>query len=164
MSKKKRKVAKRFHKPPNSPVSNEAVDKGIDSALLERARKKVGMSPEQIAIHTAESLKAYCDGIHPVSNPDAKPQKGVVPPMQPSSVPMPDVFEFESKMEANVARNRPQFDEANLQTELRRINRVYGVHAPVRVVKDSDNRPVNGKNKHGQTARLFVTKYIIYMK
>ncbi len=139
-------------------------DKGIDAALLERAKKKVGMSPEQIAIHTAVSLKAYCDGIHPTSNPDAKPQRGVVPKMEPSNESMPDVFELDSKMDASSYINRAQFDEANKQAELMRINRTYGAQSPTRIVKDTNMVPVQGKDEQGRTARMFVTKYTIYMR
>jgi hypothetical protein len=68
---------------------------------------------------------------------------------------MPDKFAIESKMPlGTISRNREQFDEANLQTQLRFINRKYGHHQPVKVIKTVLYKPVNG---------MLITLFEIFM-
>ncbi len=139
--------------------------KGVPTELYNRARKQIGISREKIAsFDDAAALKAYCDKISPQTNPDGRPKRGVVPKMEPSEEVMPDKFEIDSKMEVNVARNRNQFDDAKLQAELMRINRTYGRQEPVRIVRDSNMKPEQGKNQHHQNTRLLVTHFTIFMK
>jgi hypothetical protein len=70
---------------------------------------------------------------------------------------MPDKFEFESRMEYKpMMGNRPQFDEQNLQAELRRIRRRYGNVEPVKVVKTATFTPVKGINEDRLAARTLV--------
>ncbi len=137
----------------------------IPQALYDRARKQIGMSVEKIASYPdAKSLKAYCDKVSPRTNMDARPKRGKVSVPERKIAPIvPDKFEFDSKMEVSKFQNRTQFDNANLQAELRRINRVHEAQ-PVRIITDSGMKPVQGKNKFGQSARLLVTHYTIIMK
>lgn len=132
--------------------------------LYDRARK-IGLAPEVIAaMPSAEALKAKCDTISPRTNPDAKPQKGEVPEPKDNGK-IPANFEFESMLEARLLScNRQQFDEANLQAELRKMNRKYGTHKPVRILRDECSKPVRGKNKVGQNAKMYVTKFTVIYK
>lgn len=139
---------------------------GLNSELYYRARHKAGMSDEMMASYPdAESLKAACDAIHPQSNLDAFPKRGSAPKPVKYKDKMPNKFEIDSKIEAKfISRNRVQFDEANLQAELRRINRKYGAHKPVKIVKTTKFNQVNGKNADRVACKVLVTKYEIYFK
>ena len=113
----------------------------------------------------AESLKKACDGISPRTNPDARVKEGKIPPPVKYTDKMPDKFEFESAMEEKfLSASRAQFDENNLQLELRKINRKYGAQKPVRITKDMNCNAVKGKNKDKQMARMLITKFTIFMK
>ncbi|MHC4387341.1 MAG: hypothetical protein ACYSX1_01905, partial [Planctomycetota bacterium] len=134
--------------------------------LVERA-KKIGMSPEMIDTYAdAATLKAACDKISPQTNPDYRLQQGEAPTtVLVSAEKMPDKFEFESRLEAKfMMRNRPQFDEANLQTELRKIRRRYGNVEPVKIVKTTTFKPVKGVTEDKLAAKFLVTKFEIFMK
>ena len=134
----------------------------IDPKLIKRA-KNIGMGPQQIAsFKTDKDLKAKCDRISPNTDPDRKVKKGVIKPGTHVKVDIPDVFELDSSMEFSRYTNRTHFDECSLQAELRRVNGVYGTHIPVRIVKDQSNKPVQGKNKLGQNAKMLVTHFTIY--
>ena len=125
--------------------------------LYDRARKKIGLRDDQIASYAnAEALKQYCDGIHPQSNPDARIKEGA-PVVHPKFADnMPDSFTLDSVQEANfVTSNREQFDQANLQSFLRNINRKYGTQKPVRIVQDTSFVVVK---------RELVTTFKIYFK
>ncbi len=138
--------------------------KGFPTDLYKRARR-AGMGEEQIAsFATAEDLKAKCDRISPNTNPDSKVKKGVVKKGTHVKVDMADVFEVDSSMEASKYASRMHFDNGNLQAELRRVNRIYGTHIPVRILMDQSNKPVQGKNKLGQNAKMMVTHFTIYYK
>lgn len=134
--------------------------------LYERARHKVHLSDSQIAIYPdVESLKAFCDRVHPASNPDALPKQGVRPKPVVYEKGMPDKIEFESKFERKpFATNRSQFDEQTLQTELRKINRKYDIHDPVRVTFDRSYDPVKGMTKDNRSVKFLITKIVVYFK
>lgn len=134
--------------------------------LYERARHKAHLSDSQIAIYPdVESLKAFCDRVHPASNPDALPKQGVRPEPVVYEKGMPDKIEFESKFERKpFATNRPQFDEQTLQTELRKINRKYDIHDPVRVTFDRSYDPVKGMTKDNRSVKFLITKIVVYFK
>ena len=152
MAKKTNKTTKKKNKK-NFPVE-----------LYKRARG-CGLGDGQIESYaSAEELKSKCDRLSPRTNPDARPKKGVVKPGTHVKPDMPDKFEFDSKMEAGAYTNRDQFDRTNLQAELRRINRTYGTHDPVRVLTDQSNKPVDGKDTLGRNAKVLVTHYTIFMK
>lgn len=150
--------------PPTGAGTPSAVE--FPPELLERAKKKVGLTDVQIATYrTPELLKKFLDGVSPKTNPDARPK--ISKPAKPKQFDenRPDKFEFESRMEAKfLTMNRPQFDEATLQQELRKINRRYGAQKPVRILKDVNCKPVKGKNKDKQTANMLVTKFTVFMK
>ncbi len=158
---KAQKTAKKTADPPK--LTEAEVQYGAE--LIKRA-KKIGMSPEMIAVYPdAESLKKACDGISPRTNPDARIKEGIIPPPVEHPDKMPDKFEFESAMEEKFhSANRAQFDENNLQLELRRINRKYGAQKPVKIVKTVNCNSVQGKNKDKQTAKMLITKFEILMK
>lgn len=148
-------MAKKTSKKKTSKFPKELYDRAL----------KIGLAKEVIeAFPDAETLKAKCDAISPRTNPDAKPKEGDVPePKDYSKV--PDQFEFESRLEARLLScNRRQFDEANLQAELRKMNRKYGSHKPVRVLRDECGEPIKGKNKVGQNAKMYVTKFTVIYK
>ncbi len=106
--------------------------------LYKRASKVIGMPDDMIASYpNDELLKKACDGMHSKSNPDARIKEGVVPIGVKFEENMPDEFALESVIDAKFVQiNRMQFDEANLQSFLRNINRRYGAQKPVRIVKD----------------------------
>lgn len=135
-------------------------------AKLVKRAKKIGMSPEMIAVYPdAESLKRACDGISPRTNPDARVKEGKISPPVKYTDKMPDKFEFESAMEEKfISASRAQFDENNLQLELRKINRKHGPQKPVRITKDMNCNAVKGKNKDKQMAKMLITKFVIFMK
>ena len=128
----------------------------LDPTLIKRA-KKIGLKKEQIATFSdSVALKAYLDGISPQTNPDAKMRPGTPPKPVVHSEPMPEKFEFESKMENKfISQNRTQFDENALQAKFREINRKYGPGQPVKVVKTVFNKSVKG---------MLITKFEIFMK
>ena len=132
--------------------------------LYNRAIYKVGMTNAMIATYPdAKSLKEVCDIIHPQSNPDAYPKRGSVPKPVIHTEKVPDKIEIDSNMEAKfISRNRAQFDEQNLQAELRRINRKYGSQNPVKIVKTTTFNQVNGKNADRVPCKVLVTHYEIY--
>jgi len=136
----------------------------IPLSLFERARKKVGMTNEVIATYPdAKSLKEVCDKIHPKSNPDAYPKRGSAPKPVIYTEKVPDKIEIDSNMEAKfISRNRAQFDEQNLQAELRRINRKYGSQNPVKIVKTTTFNQVRGRNADRVACKVLVTHYEIY--
>lgn len=126
-------------------------------ALYDRCRKVIGLTDVQISAHPdAESLKQYANGIHPKSNPDARVKEGVRPEPPKFAENMPDKFELESVLEAKfIKSNRDHFDRSNLQGLLRRINRKYGNHDPVRIVTDQSCKVVK---------RELITKFTIIYK
>lgn len=138
----------------------------IPQTLYVRAKEKVGMTNEMMATYPdIESLKKACDRIHPKSNPDAYPKQGEAPKSVKYEDNMPDKFEVDSMMEAKfISQNRAQFDEANLQDELRRINRKYGAHNPVKIVKTTTFNQIRGMNKDRIACKVLVTKFEIYFK
>ena len=121
-------------------VAKDVYIQRIPQDLIDRAKKKIGMSDEMInSFPDAESLKRYCDGIHPKSNPDARMKEGEQPERKNFEDNMPDTFTLESVLNAEYFHgNREQFDRNNLQEFLRSINRKYGVQKPVRIVKDEN--------------------------
>ena len=137
----------------------------VTKSILERATKKVGLTVDRLKGFTSrQALVDALNKIHPASNPDAKSKAGKAPAYSQHK-PMEDKFEIESKMEAKfISQNRAQFDEGKLQEELRRINRVHGPGKPVKIVKTSTFKPVNGVNKKKHAVKYLVTKYTIYMK
>ena len=146
----------------DSPEASCVLYKRPDGSILEtpvalynRCRKEIGMSDEMIASHpNAESLLQYANGIHPKSNPDARIKEGLRPEPMKFEDNMPDSFTLESILEAKfVKTNRDHFDRANLQAFLRRINRRYGPHQPVRIVTDRSFKVAK---------RELVTKFTIY--
>jgi hypothetical protein len=134
--------------------------------LLIRAKKKVGMSDIQIANYkTPEELKQFLDSVSPQTNPDAKAKRSKPPKQKQHTERMPDKFEFDSKLEVRlIGVNRTQFDENNLQLELRKINRKYGAQMPVKVVKTVNYGVVNDVNKEKQRAKMLITHFEIFMK
>ncbi len=136
----------------------------ITKAILDRT-KKIGVAFDSLKAHASrDALVEYLNKIHPVSNPAAKPKVAKVPAYSQHK-PMEDKFEIESKMEAKfISQNRAQFDEGKLQEELRRINRVHGPGQPVKIVKTSTFKPVNGVNKKKLAVKYLVTTYEIFMK
>ena len=136
--------------------SKKTAKSSLDPALIKRA-KKIGLTKEQIATFTdSAALKAYLDGISPQTNPDAKRKPGTPPKPIIHPDPMPEKFEFESRMEAKfISQSRTQFDENALQAKLREINRKYGPGKPVKVVKTVFNKPKSG---------MLTTKFEIFMK
>lgn len=143
---------------------NNVADKKL-TPLKKRARK-IGMSDAMIASYPdALALKRACDKISPKTNPDFRAQPGKVPePVVYDK--MPDKFEIDSKLECKfISQNRAQFDEANLQAELRRINRKYGPQKPVRTVRTMSFKAVKGiDEKTKLSVKFFVTHYEIFMK
>lgn len=153
-------------KPVQSPAEViESASSQFPAELVERARK-IGMSPEMIATFPDEtSLKNGCDRISPQTNPDYRPKQGVVPKTVTMPDIMPDKFEFESRLECKfMMRDRRQFDESNLQAELRRINRKYGAQKPVKIVKTVTFDRRRGVNDDRIAADFFVTHFEIFMK
>lgn len=138
----------------------------ILQTLYKRAKEKAGMSDEMMATYPdIKSLKSACDRIHPASNPDAYPQEGEAPKPVEYEDNMPDKFDFDSAMEAKfVSQNRAQFDETNLQAELRRLNRKYGAHEPVKIVATKTFKQVKGMNKDRVACKVLITHFEIYMK
>lgn len=150
-----------------TPVEAKIMGLKVEHAeLYARAKNKAGMSDEMMAAYPhAESLKAACDAIHPQSNPDAFPKRGSAPLPVKYEDNMPDKFEIDSMMEAKfISQNRVQFDENNLKAELRRINRKYGAHKPVKIVKTTTFNQVNGKNADRVACKVLVTHYEIFFK
>lgn len=147
-------------------VSNsERVGYAISDAVYKRARKTVGMTNDQIASYrTEELLVKALNGMHSKSNPDAKVKSVEVPEQPRVEDKMPDKIEFESRLEAMSMQNRVQFDEQNLQLELRKINRRFDTQKPVRIVADKSNKPVSGKDEKHRMAKFLVTKYTVYYK
>ena len=137
----------------------------VAETVYNRARKVVGLTDDQIANYPDEgSLVKALNAMHPKSNPDAK-VKAVKTPEQPRvEDKMPDKIVFESKMEARAMANRIHFDEQNLQLELRKINRQFDTHDPVRIVMDKSFKPVNGKDKKGRSEKQLITKFTVYYK
>ncbi len=131
-------------------------------SLYKRARK-IGMTDNQIKAQSdAAAVKAFCDQLHPASNPGAKPKPGVVPPPVEYDDNIPDKIDFVSTFEVTFSSSaRIQTDESNLQNELMRINRKYGTHDPIRILMDRDMHIVDGKNKAEQNAKVLITKYVI---
>ncbi|KKN04867.1 hypothetical protein LCGC14_1092950 [marine sediment metagenome] len=147
-------------------VSNsERVGFAISDEVYKRARRTIGMRNEQIAAYGSEvSLVAAMNRMHPKSNPEARVKAVEVPEQPRVEDNMPDKIEFESKMEARSMANRTHFDEQNLQAELRKINRQYDTHDPVRIVTDKSFKPINGKDKKGRSEKQLITKYTVYYK
>jgi len=127
---------------------------------------KIGMSPEMIETYPdAESLKKACDKISPSSNKAGRAKYGPLPKPVQHPEPCPDKFEIESRLETRLSStNREQHDEVNLQSKLRWINCKYGAQKPERIIRDASNIPVDGKDRVGRNAKVFVTKYTIIMK
>ena len=142
----------------------ETVIYKITKAILDRT-KKIGVAFDKLKAHASrEALVEYLNKISPATNPDAKPQRSKEPAYSQHK-PMEDKFEIESKMEAKfISQNRSQFDEGKLQEELRRINRVHGPGQPVKIVKTSTFKPVNGVNKKRQAVKFLITTYEIFFK
>lgn len=135
--------------------------------LYKRARK-IGLTDDQLkAYPDAVAVKAACDRMSPGSNPDAK-VKAVVPPkakLVEGGEAVPDMIEFESKMETSfMMGNRSSFDENNLRARLRKINRRYGTQHPVKIVKTTNFKQIKGKNEQHQNCKFYVTTYKIYLK
>lgn len=145
---------------------SDGTEISIPTELYNRASKKAGMSDEMIATYPdAESLKRACDKISPRTNPDARPGEGVVPPPVKYEDNRPDVFEFDSKMEAKfISQNRAQFDENELQLKLREINRRYGPQKLVKIIKTTTFKPVKGITKDKLSAMFLVTHYEVHFK
>ena len=133
---------------------------------LHKRAGKLGMSPEMIETYPDEvALKQACDGMSQKTNPQGYPQAGKIPEPKKFDGNMPDMFEVESTLEtARISINRNQYDEGILQAKLRVINRQYGVQAPVRIVKTMDMRVSNGKDEFKRDAKVFKTKFEIFMK
>lgn len=133
--------------------------------LLKRAKGII--PPTRIELYAdEESLKAACDRLSPQTNPDHKVQAAPEPevPTQPSNE-VPDEIEFESKLQCSFfMQNRAMFDENNLQSELRRINRKYGHQQPIEIKMSRRFEQVKGKDKQRRDCKVFVTNYIIVMK
>ena len=125
--------------------------------LYKRASKKIGMTDAMIASYPdADALLKACNGMHSKSNPDARIKEGVPPVGVKFEEDRPDVMTLESILKAAfVQQNRGMFDETNLQSFLRNVNRRYGAQKPLRIVKDMSLVAV----KHE-----LVTKYTIYFK
>jgi len=125
--------------------------------LYNRASKNIGMTDEMIASYPdAESLLKACNGMHKQSNPDARIKESVPPVGVKFKDNMLNVLTLESVLEAQfVQTNRVMFDESNLQSFLRNINRKYGTQKPLRIVKDMSLVV---------KSRELVTKYTIYFK
>lgn len=147
-------------------ISNsERVGFSISDAVYNRARKTIGMINEQIAAYSNEaSLVAALNRMHSKSNPEAKVKSVEVPVVARVEDKLPDELKFESKLEAMSMCNRVQFDENNLQLELRKINRKYGSHKPVRIVADKLNKPVNSTDKKNRMAKYLITTFTVYYK
>lgn len=132
--------------------------------LYKRA-KKAGVTKEQMdSFPDDEARKAYLDRVSPQTNPDARPKEGTPKPAQQFE-PMPDKFEFDSKLEAQfIMTNRIQFDENNMQAKLREINRKYGPGKPVKIVKTMTFKPVKGVTKDKLSAKFLITHFVVFMK
>lgn len=163
---KKKKQTKRK---PVEQVTLRAVGGGPDvefcKDLYDRA-KRLGVNEAVIASYsTSKALKAYLDSISPTTNPDAFPkQTAPVNKAGEKTEPIPATVEFDSEMESQwIMQDRSQFDEANLQSKLREMNRGYGAHKPIRIVMDRDMVDVMGV-KHDITKVLITHVTIVYRK
>lgn len=132
--------------------------------LYKRA-KKAGVTKAQMdSFPDEEARKAFLDRVSPSTNPDARPKEGTPKPA-PQFEPMPEKFEFESKLEARfITQNRAQFDENTLQTKLREINRKYGPQKPVKIIKTMTFKPVKGVTKDKLSAKFLITHFVVFMK
>jgi len=145
----------------NAPITETSP---LNKAFIARA-KKLGVTDDKIAMYPdSDSLKQFLDMISPQTNPDAKVKAGVLPEPKVYDKGMPDIFELESKLNIMEPKNRVQFDEANLQAELRRINRKYGAQKPVRITSDKSFNITRDKNKLNQGIKVVVTKFKIFFK
>jgi hypothetical protein len=137
----------------------------VDTQLIERA-KKIGLSDNQIESYPdVESLKKALDGMSPKTNPDARVKPGTPPTPKVHTEKIPDKVEIDSKFEAKfTSQSRSQFDENSLQAELRRINRKYGAHAPVKIIKTVTFKPVSGLNENKITVNFLITHFVIFFK
>lgn len=146
-------------------AKKKSKQKTASNLLIQRA-KKIGLSDEQIATYPdAESLKRKCDEISPRTNPDAQPKRGKIPAPAKYDDSLPDVIEFDSKLEAKfITANRAQFDEASLKDKLMFLNRKYGPCEPVSIEKVVDRKPVDGITKHKLAAKFLVTHYKLIMR
>ncbi len=169
--KKAKKVAKKKAAERETPggmvfVTNGSAFMNVPQALYDRAKKVVGMTDNMmVSFGTVAGLKNACARIHSKSNPYAQPKLEVVPPAPVYEDKRPNLFEYNSKLESKfISQNRAQFDEANLQQELRRINRKYGPQKPVKIVSTMTFKPENGVNEHRLSAKFLVTHYEIYMR
>ncbi len=139
----------------------------IPEPLYERATKKVGLDHSQIVAYPdVESLKRFCDKVHPASNPDAMPKAAVIPSADDRvPEPPPDMIEFDSKLEAQfVTMNRASFDNNTLQAEMRKVNRKYGTQKPVRITTDQACKAVDGTDGRGISVKYLVTHFIVYYR
>ena len=167
--KSKKKTSKRVNNIPRESTPTEdrlQLVKMNHPDLYTRARKKVGLTDEQIAnYYDAESLKKALDRMSPGTNADAI-VKAVVPPQvkeAPKTGERPDMIEVVSQLETGfIMPNRLQYDENNFAAELRGINRKYGAKEPVKIVKTINLKPVAGKNVYHQNCKFLVTTYKIF--
>ncbi len=132
---------------------------------LEKRAKKIGVRKEQLDSFPDDAArKAFLDKISPKTNPDARPKSSDSVKTTTVFPDMPDKFKFVSKMEAQfVSQNRAQFDENELQAELRRIRRRYGSCDPVKIIMTKVFKPVDGVTKDKVQAKLLITGYEIFM-
>ena len=174
--KAKRKVAKKAANRTKEVATPESAPKTVNvsfhsrsltipEALYERATKKVGLDHSQIVAYPdVESLKRFCDTVHPASNPDAMPKAAVLPPPAAKEEP-PNKIQFDSKLEAQfVTMNRASFDNNTLQAEMRKVNRKYGTQKPVRITTDQACNAVDAKNERGISVKYLITHFVVYYK